>query len=392
MKEAVIVSAVRTAIGRAPNGTLKNARPEYLCAEVVKEAIRRATGLKLDAVEDVIIGSAFPEAESGMNIGRVVALKAGLPINVPGTTVNRFCASGLEAIAIAAQKIMAGSIDVAVAGGVETMSTVPMGGNKLNPDPDLVRDLPNAYVSMGMTAENVATKFNITRQAQDKFALDSHQKATKALKNGAFVEQIMPIKLVDRRFDNGKIINREFVFNVDECVRTDASLEVLANLRPLFHVEGTVTAGNACPINDGASAVVIMSRDKAKELGLKPMGVFRSYAVAGVEPELMGIGPVVAVPKALKLAGLSLSQINLIELNEAFAAQALYVINTLGMDMNKVNVNGGGIALGHPLGCTGAYLTTKLLYEVEARKAKYGMVTMCIGGGMGAAGIFEREG
>jgi acetyl-CoA acyltransferase len=391
MREAVIVSAVRTAIGRAPNGTLRNARPEYLCSEVIKEAINRAAGLKPEDIEDVVIGSSFPEAEAGLNLGRIVALKAGLPFTVPGQTVNRFCASGLEAIAIACQKIMAGQLEVAVAGGVETMSTIPMGGNKLSPDPDLVINLPNAYINMGMTAENVAQKFNVSRKDQDEFAFGSHQKAIKALRDKKFEKQILPIKLSEGAFINGKAVKNEVVFNTDECVRSDITLEGLANLKPLFHIKGTVTAGNACPINDGASAVVIMSRDKAKTLGLKPIGIFRAYAAGGVEPELMGIGPVVAVPKALKFAGIQLSQLDLIELNEAFASQALYVIRTLGMDINKVNVNGGGIALGHPLGCTGSYLTTKLLYELEQRKARYGLVTMCVGGGMGAAGIFERE-
>ncbi|MBI4285066.1 MAG: thiolase family protein [Chloroflexi bacterium] len=392
MKEAVIVSAVRTAIGRAPRGALRHTRPEHLAAEVVKEAIRRAPGLSSDAVEDIVLGCAFPEAEAGLNIGRVVALKSGLPASVPGQTVNRFCASGLEAIAIAAQRIMTGLAEVIIAGGVESTSIVPLGGNKLVPDPDLVASYPQAYITMGLTAENVARKFNISREEQDKFALSSQQKAARAIADGKFREQILPIKVVETSFENGKVKKKESTFEVDECPRPDTTLEALASLKPVFHARGTVTAGNSCPTNDGASVVVLMCREKAKELGLKPMGVFRAYAAAGVPPELMGIGPIAAVPKALKLAGLSLSQIDLIELNEAFAAQVVYVTNFLGMDMSNVNVNGGAIALGHPFGATGGILTTKLLYEMAVRQSRFGMVTMCVGGGMGAAGIFEREG
>jgi acetyl-CoA acyltransferase len=391
MKEAVIVSAVRTAIGRAPKGTLRNTRPEYLAAEVVKEAMRRAEPLAPEAVDDVILGCAFPEAEAGMNLGRIVALKAGLPVSVPGQVVNRFCASGIEAIAVAAQRIMVGLADIIVAGGVENMSIIPLGGNMLLPDPELVESLPQAYITMGLTAENVAQKFNISREVQDNFAMTSQKKAAQAIKDEKFKEQILPLKVTDAGFENNRVSRKERVFSVDECVRPDTTLEALANLRPLFHAKGSVTAGNSCPLNDGASALVLMSREKANELGLTPMSTFRAYGVGGVEPELMGIGPVVAVPKALKYAGLSLSQIDLIELNEAFASQSWYVIDTLGMDMAKVNVNGGSIPLGHPLGCTGAYLTTKLLYEMKYRESKYGMVTMCVGGGMGAAGIFERE-
>ena len=391
MREAVTVSAVRTAIGRAPRGTLRNTRPEHLAAEVVKEAIKRAKGLKPEDIDDLIIGCAFPEAEAGMNVGRVVALKAGLPHSVPGQTVNRFCASGLEAIATASQRIMCGLADVVVAAGVEHTSSIPMGGNKLLPDPDLMETFPGVYITMGLTAENVAKRFNVSREDQDRFAMESQQKAAKAIKEGKFKEQILPLKIVERAFKNGKAVKKEIIFDTDECVRPDTSLESLSKLRPVFHVKGTVTAGNSCPINDGAAAVVVMSREKAKELGLKPMGVFRSYGVGGVDPEIMGIGPVVAVPKALKYAGITLDQVDLIELNEAFASQSLYVIRTLGIDTNKLNVNGGSIALGHPLGCTGVYLTTKLLYEMESRKARFGLVTMCIGGGMGAAGIFERE-
>jgi len=390
MKEAVIVSAVRTAIGRAPKGTLRNTRPEYLAAEVIKEAMRRAS-LVPETVDDVILGCAFPEAEAGMNLGRIAALKAGLPVSVPGQVVNRFCASGLEAIATAAQRIMIGVADIIIAGGVENMSIIPLGGNMLLPDPELVESLPQAYITMGLTAENVARKFNISREEQDKFAMNSQMKAAQAIKDEKFSEQILPLKVIDTWFENNQVNHKESFFSVDECVRPGTTLEALANLKPLFHAKGTVTAGNSCPLNDGASALVLMSREKANELGLKPMSVFRAYGVDGVEPELMGIGPVVAIPKALKYAGLSISDIDLVELNEAFASQSWYVINTLGIDMEKVNVNGGSIALGHPLGCTGAYLTTKLLYEMKVRNSKYGIVTMCVGGGMGAAGIFERE-
>lgn len=391
MREAVIVSAVRTAIGRAPKGTLRNTRPEYLAAEVVKEAIKRARGLKPENIDDVIIGCAFPEAETGMNLGRIIALKAELPHSVPGQTINRFCSSGLEAIAIASQRIMCGFADVVVAGGVEHLSCIPMGGSRLLPDPDLMESFPGVYITMGLTAENVARRFNISREEQDRFALESHQKAARAIKQGQFEKQILPLRIVETTLEDGKAVKKEIVFDTDECVRFDTSLEALSKLKPVFHAKGTVTAGNSCPLNDGAAAVVLMSRERAKELGLKPMAAFRSYAVAGVDPEVMGIGPVVTVPRALKYAGITLERVDLIELNEAFASQSLYVIRTLGLDTNKLNVNGGSIALGHPLGCTGAYLTTKLLYEMESRKARFGLVTMCIGGGMGAAGIFERE-
>jgi acetyl-CoA acyltransferase len=391
MRDAVIVSAVRTALARAINGSLRNTRPEYTATEVVKEAMRRAKGLKPEDAGDVIVGCAFPEAEMGMNLGRIIALKSGLPSKVPGTTVNRYCSSGLDAIAIACERIMCGFADVIVAAGVEHMTLVPMGGNKPLPDPELVETFPAAYITMGLTAENVASRFNIKREDQDSFAYESHQKAIRALKEGVFREQIVPLKVIERTFHNGKVVNREKVFDTDECVRFDTSMDRLAALRPLFRAGGTVTAGNSCPMNDGAAATVVMSREKAKELGLKPMAVFRSFGVGGVDPEIMGIGPVVAVPKALKYAGMSLGQIDLIELNEAFASQSLYVVRELGIDMNKLNVNGGSIALGHPLGCTGVYLTTKLLYEMARRKARYGLVTMCIGGGMGAAAVFERE-
>lgn len=391
MRDAVIVSAVRTALARAINGSLKNTRPEYTATEVTKEAVKRAKGLKKEDIDDLVLGCAFPEAEMGMNFGRVVALKSGLPEKVPGMTINRYCASGLDAIVIACQRIMCGFADVVVAVGAEHMTCVPMGGNKPLPDPDLIQKLPATYITMGLTAENVAQRFNISREDQDAFALKSQQKAQIALNKGVFKEQILPLKIIDRTFKNGKALVHEKIFDTDECVRFDTSLEKLAKLRPLFRAGGSVTAGNSCPMNDAASAIIVMSREKAQETGLKPMAVFRAFGIGGVDPEVMGIGPVVAIPKALKNAGITLEQVDLIELNEAFASQSLYVVRELGIDVNKLNVNGGSIALGHPLGCTGVYLTTKLLYEMNNRKVKFGMVTMCIGGGMGAAGIFERE-
>jgi acetyl-CoA acyltransferase len=391
MREAVIVSAVRTAIARAISGSFRNIRPEYTATEVVKEAAAKARGLDPREIDDLVMGCSFPEAEMGMNLGRVIALKAGLSADVPGMTVNRFCGSGLNAIAVASQTIMCGFADVVVAAGVEHMTMVPMGGNKPLPDPDLIEAMPEAYITMGLTAENVAQRFSISREDQDAFALESHQKAIKALNDGVFKEQILPLQVVDRTFENGKPVKIEKTFDTDECVRFDTSIERLAKLRPLFRAGGSVTAGNSCPMNDAAAAVVIMAREKANELGLKPMGVFRSFGVGGVDPEIMGIGPVVAVPKALKNAGVTLDEIDLIELNEAFASQSLYVVRELGIDMSRLNVNGGSIALGHPLGCTGVYLTTKLLHEMERRNARYGLVTMCIGGGMGAAGVFERD-
>ena len=391
MREAVIVSAVRTAIARALTGALINTRPEHTAAEVVKEAVERAKGLDPGSIDDLVMGCSFPEAEMGVNLGRVIALKAGLSSEVPGMTVNRYCASGLDAIGIACQRIMCGFADIIVAAGVEHMTLVPMGGNKPLPDPDLIETMPESYITMGLTAENVAQRFNVIREDQDAFALESHQKAVKALNDGVFKDQILPLQVMDHTFENGKPVKIEKTFDTDECVRFDTSLDKLAKLRPLFRAGGSVTAGNSCPMNDGASATVIMSREKADEYGVQPMGVFRSFGVGGVDPDIMGIGPVVAVPKALMNAGISLDQVDLIELNEAFASQSLYVVRELGIDMSKLNVNGGSIALGHPLGCTGVYLTTKLLHEMERRNARYGLVTMCTGGGMGAAGVFERD-
>jgi acetyl-CoA acyltransferase len=391
MRDAVIVSIVRTAIARANNGSLRNTRVEHTAAEVVKEAVRRASGLKVEEIDDLVMGNSFPEAEAGMNLGRVVALKAGLSSHVPGITVNRYCASGLEAISIASQKVMCGFADVVMAVGADHTTLVPMGGNKPMPDPDLMAAWPEAYITMGLTAENVAQRFKISRQDQDTFAYESHQKAARAQADGRFKEQILPLKVVDRGFEGGKAVAREKIFDKDECIRPDTSMEALSKLRAIFRAGGTVTAGNSCPLNDGAAAAVIMTREKAKELKLKPMGVFRSMGVGGVDPEIMGIGPVVAIPKAVKYAGISLDSVDLIELNEAFASQSIYILRTLGIDPARLNVNGGSIALGHPLGCTGVYLTAKLLYEMERRKARYGITTMCIGGGMGAAAVFERE-
>ncbi|RLC93251.1 MAG: acetyl-CoA C-acyltransferase [Chloroflexi bacterium] len=391
MRKAVIVSAVRTALARAINGSLRNTRPEYTGSEVVKEAIRRSNGLKPEDIDDVVVGCAFPEAEMGMNLGRIIALKSGLPTHVPGMTINRYCSSGLDAIAVACQRVMCGFADVVVAAGVEHMSLVPMGGNKPLPDPELMRTMPEAYITMGLTAENVAQRFSISREKQDQFALESHRKAIRAIQDGRFEEQILPLHVADRTFEKGVAVCREKIFARDECVRFDTSLEALSRLRPIFRAGGTVTAGNSCPINDGAAAVVVMSEERAHQLGLRPMASFRSYGVAGVDPDIMGIGPAEAVPKALRSAGMSLDQIDLIELNEAFASQSVYVVETLGIDMSKLNVNGGSIALGHPLGCTGVYLTVKLLYEMQRREASFGLVTMCIGGGMGAAAVFERQ-
>jgi acetyl-CoA acyltransferase len=392
MREAVIVSAVRTAVGRAPRGSLRNTRPDDMAGWVVKEALNRAPGVKPEEVDDVVIGCSFPEAEQGLNVARLIAYLAGLPYQVPGQTVNRFCSSGLQAIATGAEHIMCGFADVIVAGGVESMSLVPMGGNKTVPNLKLIETYPEGYTAMGVTAENVARKYGISREDQDAFALKSHQKAAAAIRAGKFKDEILPIRTKTQEIaDDGTVKFREFVFDTDEGVRADTTLEALSKLRPAFAVDGSVTPGNASPLNDGASAVVLMSKEKAKSLGLAPMAVFRSFAVAGVPPELMGIGPVAAIPKALKFAGLNLEQIDLFELNEAFASQALYVCRTLGLDMDRVNVNGGAIALGHALGNSGARLTTTLMHEMKKRTARYGVVSMCIGFGMGAAGVFERE-
>jgi len=391
MKEAVVVSAVRTAVGKAPRGILKDTRPDDIGALIIKEAVARVPGLKVEEIDDIVIGCAFPESDQGLNLGRVLAMRAGFPFTVPGQTVNRFCSSGLQAIATAAFEIMAGSAEVIIAGGVEFMSQVPIMGLTPSPNPYLVVHNPQAYTSMGLTAENVAAKFGITREDQDRFALLSHQKAAKAIKEGKFKEEILPIPAKVRETkEDGSVIVKEVIFDTDEGVRYDASLEGMASLKPVFKANGTVTAGNSSQTSDAAAAVILMSRERAEAMKLKPMGVFRSFAVAGVPPEIMGIGPAFAAPKALKKAGLTVKNIGLVELNEAFASQALYVIRELGLSLDIVNVNGGAIAVGHPLGCTGAKLTTTLLYEMKRRNVRYGLVTMCIGGGMGAAGIFEN--
>ena len=390
MREAVIVAGARTAVGKAHKGTLKNTRPEELGAAVVGELMRRVPQVDPKEVEDVIMGCAMPEGEQGLNIARIIAVRAGLPTEVPGMTVNRFCSSGLQTIAMAAEKIMCGFADVVIAGGVESMSMVPMTGYKPSPNPYLMEHYPQIYMSMGHTAEEVARRFGISREDQDRFAVESHRKAHKAIQEGKFKDEIVPVTVKERFIgEDGKLQEKEIVFDTDEGVRPDTSLEVLAKLKPVFRVDGTVTAGNSSQTSDGAAAVMVMSAEKAEQLGVKPIAVYRSFAVGGVDPDIMGIGPVVAVPKALKLAGLTLDQVDLVELNEAFASQSLEVIRRLELNPEIVNVNGGAIALGHPLGCTGAKLTVSILNELARRKQKIGVVTMCIGGGMGAAGVFE---
>jgi len=391
MKEAVIVSGVRTAVGKAPGGRLSAYRPEDMGAAVVREALRRAPGLAAKEIEDVIIGCATPESEQGYQMARVIIQRAGLPDEVPGQTVNRFCSSGLQTIALASERIMAGFGEAFIAGGVESMSALSRGGGRLKPNPYLAEEYPAAYTSMGITAENVAKKYGINREDQDAFGFRSHQKAIAAIAGGKFKDEILPLDVEYVQLDeNGKRKQLSFKFDTDEGPRKDTSLEALAKLRPVFQVGGTVTAGTSSQTSDGAAAVVVMERKRAEALGLKPLARFVAFAVGGVPAELMGIGPIAAIPKALKLAGLNLEDIDLIELNEAFAAQALAVIRTLEMDMDRINPNGGAIALGHPLGCTGAKLTVQLMSEMKRRGSKYGMVSMCIGGGMGAAGIFEN--
>jgi acetyl-CoA acyltransferase len=377
MKEAVIVSAVRTAVGKAPNGALRTTRPDEMGAVVIAEALRRAPGLDPAEIEDVILGCAMPEAEQGLNVARIASLRAGVPVTASAVTVNRFCSSGLQSIASAAERIMVGSAAVIVAGGAESMSLVPMGGHKVAPNPALVDSYPDVYLTTGLVAENHAREATVSREEQDAFALRSHQRAVAAIDAGRFDEEIVPLAAAGN-------------FRTDEGPRRDTSIDALAKLRPAFHVKGTVTAGNSSQTSDGASAVVVMSADRARELGLAPLGRFVAFATAGVEPERFGIGPVPAIRKVLKMTGLTLDDIDLVELNEAFAAQVIACLRELPIDPEKLNVNGGAIALGHPLGCTGAKLTTTLLYEMKRRKARYGLVSMCVGGGMGAAGIFER--
>ncbi len=383
MTEAVIVSAVRTAVGKAPRGALSTTRPDEMGATVIAEALRRAPGLDPKDVDDVIMGCAMPEAEQGLNVARIASLRAGVPVDASAVTVNRFCSSGLQAIAYGAERIMAGFAHVVIAGGTESMSMVPMGGNKIAPNPALVDTYPDVYLSTGLVAENHARESSISREAQDAWALRSHQRALAAIESGKFAEEIVGVGV--RKMGSDPVS-----FVIDEGPRRDTSLEALASLRPAFHVKGTVTAGNSSQMSDGAAAAIVMSAARAKDLGLTPMARFVAFATAGVEPERFGIGPVPAVRKALKLAGLKLEEIDLVELNEAFASQVLACLKELPIDPERVNVNGGAIALGHPLGCTGAKLTATLLHEMPRRKARYGMVTMCVGGGMGAAGIFER--
>jgi acetyl-CoA acyltransferase len=389
MREAVIVSAARTAVGKATRGALNGTRPDDMAAAAIKAVVERAPGLDPKEIEDVIVGCAMPEAEQGLNMARAALLRAGLPVEVPGQTVNRFCSSGLQTIALAAQQIMTGMGDVVVAGGAESMSMVPMSGHHFAPNPEIAELTPDLYLGMGLTAENVAKQYGVSREDQDAFALRSHQRALAALDAGTFKEEIAPLQVEKVWFEGGRSQRAAFTFDTDEGPRRDTSAAALAKLKPVFAANGSVTAGNSSQTSDGAAAVLMMSREKADVLGLKPLARFVSFAVAGVPPEIMGIGPVAAVPKALKLAGLTLDQIDLIELNEAFAAQALAVIRALEIDEEKVNVNGGAIALGHPLGCTGAKLTVQIVNELRRRGGRYGMVTMCIGGGMGAAGLFE---
>jgi acetyl-CoA acyltransferase len=386
MQEAVIIDCLRTAVGKSGRGTLKYTRPDDMAAAVFGDLLKRHPQVNKSEIDDVILGCATPEAESGMNMARVSSLRAGFPDSVPGVTINRFCSSGLQAIAMAAEKIRSGGAEIVIAGGSESMSLLPMSGHKFAPNPWMVDHIPQIYMGMGLTAEEVYRKYNVSREDQDQFSYRSHQNALKAQAEGRFDDEIVPLE-VDSTSPQG---TKKGVFKKDEGPRADTSLEALAKLRPVFHVAGTVTAGNSSQTSDGAAAAIVMSEKKARELGLKPMARFVSFAVGGVPPELMGIGPIVAIPKALKLAGLSLSDIGLVELNEAFAVQAVAVAREVGLNLETLNVNGGAIALGHPLGCTGAKLTATILREMKRRSVKYGMVTMCIGGGQGAAGIFEN--
>ena len=390
MHDAVIVSAVRTAVGKAPRGTLSVMRPDELGAAAIKGALGRVPQLDPALVDDVIIGCAMPEGEQGMNVARIASLRAGIPVEASAVTVNRFCSSGLQAIAYGAERIMLGQGRAAVAGGTESMSMVPMGGNKISPNPALVASYPDVYLSTGLVAENHARASTISREAQDQFALRSHQRALAAIEQGHFKNEIVPLTVRVATANGPKPSVKEITFDTDEGPRRDTSLDALAKLKPAFHVSGSVTAGNSSQTSDGAAAAILMSAELAKEQGLAPLARFVGYATAGVKPELFGIGPVPAIRKVLKQTGLALDDIDLIELNEAFAAQALACIKELDLDPDKVNVNGGAIALGHPLGCTGAKLTATIINEMHRRKARYGMVTMCVGGGMGAAGIFER--
>ncbi|WP_339214106.1 acetyl-CoA C-acetyltransferase [Ornithinibacillus sp. FSL M8-0202] len=389
MREAVIVAGARTPVGKAKKGSLKDTRPDDLAALTIKETLKRAGGYDGN-IDDVIIGCAIPEAEQGMNMARNIAGIAGLKHDVPGITINRYCSSGLQSIAYASERIMLGASDTIIAGGAESMSLVPMPGHVIKPNPSLVESAPGYYMGMGHTAEEVANRFGISREEQDAFAVESHKRAAQALAEGKFKDEIVPVEVTERFIGkNNKVEEKTFLFDTDEGVRPDTTLEVLAKLRPAFHVKGTVTAGNSSQMSDGAASVLVMDREKAEAEGLKPLVKFRSFAVAGVEPEIMGVGPVKAIPKALEIAGLSLSDVGLFELNEAFASQSVRVIQALNLDPSIVNVNGGAIALGHPLGMTGTKLTLSLAYEMKRRNIQFGVVTMCIGGGMGAAGVFE---
>src|SRR6201993_2041330 len=389
MREVVIASAVRTPVGRAYKGGLRATRPDDIAAVAIKGALARVPQLDAKEIEDVILGCAMPEAEQGMNVARIASLRAGLPVETSALTINRFCSSGLQSIAMAAERIMAGGADVIVAGGTESMSMIPMGGHKISPNPWLVDHYPDAYLSMGLTAERLAQRFGITREAADEFSLGSHRKALAAIQAAKFEDEVVPVPVSFSTPNGSKPKRQEIVFKVDEGPRADTSLDALHALKAAFHLKGTVTAGNSSQMSDGAGAAVVMSAERAKALGIQPLARYVSFATAGYKPEEMGLGPVFAIPKALKLAGLKLSDIDVIELNEAFAAQSLAVIKEAGLDPEKINPNGGAIALGHPLGCTGAKLTATVIRELKRRKGRYGMVTMCVGGGMGAAGLFE---
>jgi len=390
MREVVLVSSVRTPVGRAYKGTLRATRPDELAAIAIKGALEHVPQLDPKEIEDVILGCAMPEAEQGMNVARTASLRAGLPVEVSAMTINRFCSSGLQSIAMAAERIAGGGAEVIVAGGTESMTLVPMGGHKIAPNPWLVEHYPDSYLSMGLTAERLAQRFGISRQEADEFSLHSHQKAIAAIQAGKFEDEIVPVPVTFTTPNGSKPKKHEILFKVDEGPRADTSLEALLALKPAFHVKGTVTAGNSSQMSDGAAAAVVMSAERAKQLGIKPLVRFVSFATAGYKPEEMGLGPVFAIPKALKLAGLKMSDIDVIELNEAFAAQSLAVIKEGKLDPSRVNPNGGAVALGHPLGCTGAKLTATVIRELKRRNGRYGMVTMCVGGGMGAAGIFEN--
>lgn len=390
MHDVVIASAVRTPVGRAFKGTLRSTRPDELAAIAIKGALAYVPQLDVKEIEDVILGCAMPEAEQGMNVARIASLRAGLPVEVSALTINRFCSSGLQAIAMAAERIMTGGADVIVAGGTESMSMIPMGGHKISPNPWLVNHYPDAYLSMGLTAERLAHRFGITREQSDEFSLQSHRKAVAAIQAGKFDDEVVPVTVRFTSPNGSKPKKHEIVFKVDEGPRADTSIEALSGLKAAFHAKGIVTAGNSSQMSDGAAAAVVMSAERAQALGIKPLARYLSFATAGYKPEEMGLGPVFAIPKALKMAGLRLSDIEVIELNEAFAAQSLAVIKEAGIDPEKVNPNGGAIALGHPLGCTGAKLTATIIREMNRRNSRYGMVTMCVGGGMGAAGIFEK--